>query len=172
MGSALPPVMTRAAIIAIAIALSAQIGVASPRIAIIEEHIHPMVSRPELFVGIESATAARHAHAELVRTTLLAGLASTPRLTTVASEARRFHLDGRRLDIAVVRLDDADGTITAELRAMISDDTGKMLAVVSSCARIDIPRRLRTSHDALRAQALRDAAEDLSGRLQHRLLGR
>jgi hypothetical protein len=176
--------MTRAAIITIAIIALSHDVAAAPRVAFREDRVTLAASRPELYVAIASAidasaptleVAARKANAELVRSTLGIALGATPRLTNVASEARRFHLDGRRLDVSVVRIDVADdgatGAVTAELRAMISDDSGKMLAVVTSCARVEVrSARLARSLPALRDRVLREAAEDLSGRIRARLL--
>jgi hypothetical protein len=96
-------------------------------------------------------------------------------LTIVPSEAERFHLDARRIDVSIARLDvtetGATATVTAELHAMISDDHGKMLAVVTSCARIDVSRaRVARALPELYDRALGEAAEDLSDRVTARLL--
>ncbi len=119
--------------------------------------------------------AARKRNAELVRAAFDAQLAAAPQLTGVASEARRFHLDARQLDVSLVRLDATTehGTVvvTAELRVVTSDDHGKLLAVLASHACAQMPSRAftPTRFEALRKQAVADASEDIVGRLRAQL---
>jgi hypothetical protein len=150
------------------------------RIAVAEDPARARTGAPALYIEIGSAvdvtpgvdSIAHKQNAELVRAALLAQLAATPQLTSVASEARRFHLDARQIDVSLVRLDTATEkgcvAITAELRIVISDAHGKLLSTLASQARAELPSRAFTParFEALRKQAVTDASEDVVGKLR------
>jgi hypothetical protein len=137
-------------------------------------------ARPDLFVLINSSTddspgktdkATRKLHGELLRKVLGDSFHATPLVTSVATEAQRYGLDPRHLDVSVTKLEVVpSGTymeIQAELRLAISDDHGKMLSFLSGGAKVQIPRR---TYDArylpdLRKEALENAVRGLFDKL-------
>lgn len=88
--------------------------------------------------------AARKEHAEIIRQALVERCKATPAVTTVATDARRFGLDERHVDLSVVKMAVATTgpviEVEAELRLAISDGRGKMLSFLSGGAKIQVPR--------------------------------
>ena len=140
----------------------------------------------ELFVLINSSTddspgaadpAARRVHGDLIRRALLDRLRSETSITAVASDARRWSLDARHLDLSVTRLAATRSgdviEVDAQLRIAISDDNGKMLSFVSGGAKVQVPA---ARFDArylpnLRKEALDNAMRGLVDKLIAQLLG-
>jgi HEAT repeats len=132
---------------------------------------HAVAPRPELFVVIKSASddspgkhdkKARKAHADALREAMTTELASEQLVTLAASDAKKFGLDPRHLDLSIVSLElRQDGTfveLEAQIRLAISDDKGKMLSFVSGGAKVQVPRR---GYDAAYLPLLRrDAVEN------------
>lgn len=174
--------MMRAAMIAMALAWAIPAHANPSRIAVAEDLVSKPTERPTLYVAIGSAidtsagadAAAHKRNAELVRTTIEHHLAATPQLTNVASEARRFHLDQRSIDVSLVRLDsttdNGNVVVTAELRVVTSDDHGKLLSAYAAhaCAQMSSRTFTPARFEALRKQAIADASEDIVGRLRTR----
>jgi hypothetical protein len=114
---------------------------------------HAVEDRPDLFVQIKSSSddspgkadkAARQAHCDIVRQSLIDSFKASPQVTMAAADAQRWGLDARHLDLSVVKLEMVqDGgyiQIDAELRLAISDDTGKMLSFLSGGAKVSVAR--------------------------------
>jgi hypothetical protein len=125
---------------------------------------------PELYVLVNSSNdespgsadaATRKLHAETIKRALLDRLRAEPSITSAAGEARRWSLAARHLDLSVTRLaaTRAGGVIEvgAELRIAISDDSGKILSLLSGGAKIEVPA---ASFDARTLPALRRDALD------------
>ncbi len=115
--------------------------------------------------------AERDANRETIRQALLAQLKSSPGLTSVALRG----IESRRVDLSVVALDVVEGAHGMELRAalriVISDATGKILAVVTGGARAEMPRHTYGSRlRSLEKQLLEDAMQGLFGPLRTHLL--
>ena len=111
------------------------------------------VEHPDLCVTIRSSSddspggndkKTRDGHAAIVKQVLADSFKNTPQVTTVLSEAERWGLDPRHIDLSVVKMDvtDAKGMIEvdAELRLAISDDKGRMLSFLSGGAKVSVPK--------------------------------
>ena len=136
--------------------------------------------RPELFIVIKSASddspgkhdkKTRKVHADALRDAMVTELASDQLVTITATDAKKFGLDARHLDLSVVtlelRTDGAYMECEAQLRLAISDDNGRMLSFVSGGAKIQVPRR---GYDVsylpqLRREALENAVRGLFAQL-------
>ncbi|HEY2735727.1 MAG TPA: HEAT repeat domain-containing protein, partial [Polyangiales bacterium] len=105
---------------------------------------HAVADAPDLYVMIKSSSddspgkadkPTRKQNAEVVKTALLESFKTAPQVTMTASDAQRWGLDPRTIDLSVVKLDvETNGgyvEIAAELRLAISDDKGKMLSFLS-----------------------------------------
>ena len=114
---------------------------------------HAVEDRADLFVTIKTSSddspgkadkATRKAHADVIRGTLTDALKAAPTVTMVASDAQRWGLDPRNLDLSVVKLEvrQTGGyvEVEAQLRLAISDDSGKMLSFLSGGATVQIPQ--------------------------------
>jgi hypothetical protein len=112
-----------------------------------------VTDQPDLYVLVKTSSddspgkadkPTRKINADIVRTTLVDSFRAAPQVTMIASEAQRWGLDPRHLDVSVVKLDvnqsGAYVEIDTELRLAISDDTGKMLSFLSGGAKVSIPR--------------------------------
>jgi len=108
--------------------------------------------KPDLYVMVKSSSddspgkadkTQRKTHAEIVKQTLLDSFKAAPQVTLTASEAQRWGLDPRTIDLSVVKMDvETVGgmvEIDAELRLAISDDKGKMLSFLSGGAKVQVP---------------------------------
>jgi hypothetical protein len=113
---------------------------------------HAVDDQPDLYVMVKSSSDdspgradknQRKTHAEIVKQTLLDSFKAAPQVTMTASEAQRWGLDPRTIDLSVVKMDvQTTGgmvEIDAELRLAISDDKGKMLSFLSGGAKVQIP---------------------------------
>ena len=113
---------------------------------------HAVADAPDLYVMIKSSSddspgkadkPTRKQNAEVVKTALLESFKSAPQVTMTASDAQRWGLDPRTIDLSVVKMDvETNGgyvEIAAELRLAISDDKGKMLSFLSGGAKVQIP---------------------------------
>ena len=114
---------------------------------------HAIEDRPDLYVMIKSSSddspgkldkATRAVHADILKNALLDSLKAAPQVTMTATDAQRWGLDPRALDLSVTTLEIATSAgyveCNAELRLAISDETGKMLSFVSGGAKVSIPR--------------------------------
>ncbi|MBK9036264.1 MAG: HEAT repeat domain-containing protein [Myxococcales bacterium] len=127
--------------------------------------------RPDLYVVIKSSSddspgkhdkKARKVHADALREAMTTELASANLVTLTASDAKKFGLDPRQLDLSIVglefRQDGAFVEVEAQVRLAISNDNGKMLSFVSGGAKVQVPRR---GYDATYLPQLRrDAVEN------------
>ncbi len=143
---------------------------------------HGRSSEPhaELYLRINSSTddspgradkAARKAHAAIVKRVLLEQLQTAPSITSQTSEAERWGLAARHIDLSVTRLaaTRARGMVEvdAQLRLAISDDSGKMLSFLSGGAKVQVPS---DKFDAkylptMRKEALEGAMRGMFGNL-------
>ncbi len=141
---------------------------------------HAVEVHPDLYVVINSSAddspgktdkKTRKAHGDIVRQVLLDQCKSAPLVTTVATDAQRWGLDARHVDLSVVKLEAAPAgnfvEIDAELRLAISDDRGKMLSILSGGAKVQVPRK---TYDAkylpvLRKEALENAMRGMFEKL-------
>jgi hypothetical protein len=149
-------------------------------------HAFTAEPHPELYVLVKSSNdespgtsdaATRKQHAEIIRRALLDRLRADRSITSIAGEARRWSLDARYLDLSVTRLAATRiGSVIevgAELRIAISDDSGKMLSLVSGGAKAEVPAAgfdARTL-PALRRDALDGAMRGLFDKLFAQLRG-
>jgi hypothetical protein len=114
---------------------------------------HAVEDRPDLYIVIKSTNddspgkadkTTRKVHADILKAALADSFKQAPQVTMIESEAKRWGLDARHLDLSVVKIDvDQSGSyveIEAELRLAISDDTGKMLSFLSGGAKVQVPR--------------------------------
>jgi hypothetical protein len=133
-------------------------------------HAFTAEPHPELYVLVKSSNdespgtsdaPTRKQHAEIIKRALLDRLRGDPSITSVAGEARRWSLDARHLDLSVTRLAATRiGDVIevgAELRIAISDDSGKMLSLLSGGAKAQVSA---ASFDARVLPALRRDALD------------
>jgi len=113
---------------------------------------HAVEDRPDLYITIKSANddspgkadkLTRKSNAEVVKQALFDSLKAAPQVTMTASEAQRWGLDARLIDLSVVKMDvQTQGgyvEVAAELRLAISDDKGKMQSFLSGGAKVQIP---------------------------------
>lgn len=144
---------------------------------------HPALAaepHPDLHVLINSSTdespgaadrASRRQNADLVRRALLERLRSDARVTALAGDARRWALGTRHLDLSVIRLAATRSgdtiEVDAQLRIAISDDSGRMLSLLSGGAKVQVPARRFDAGDlpALRKEALDNAIRGMSDKL-------
>lgn len=121
--------------------------------------------RPDLYVIMNTASddspgkhdkAARKAHGEVLKASLASHLGRVASVTMVATDASRWGLDPRHVDLSVVKMEiNVTGgmvEIDAQLRLAISDDKGKMMAFLSGGA------RTRSAYSANNLPNLRKAA--------------
>lgn len=135
---------------------------------------------PDLYVLVNTSTddspgsldkAARKEHADIIRAALVERCKSAPAVTTAASDARRFGLDTRNIDMSVVKMAVVTTgpfvEVEAELRLAISDSHGKMLSFLSGGAKIQVPRaRFNAQYlPRMRREALESAVQGLFDKL-------
>ena len=114
---------------------------------------HAIEDRPDLYVTIKSSSddspgkldkATRATNADTLKNALLDSLKTAPQVTMTATDAQRWGLDPRELDLSVTKLEvnTTGGYVEcdAELRLAISDESGKMLSFVSGGAKVSIPK--------------------------------
>jgi hypothetical protein len=113
---------------------------------------HAVADHPDLYVTVKGVNddspgkadkASRKGNAEFLMATLNSSLKSAPQVTQISSDAQRWGIDQRQLDVSVVKLDVTQSgnyvEVNAELRLAISDDKGKMLSFLSGGAKIQVP---------------------------------
>ena len=113
---------------------------------------HAVEGRPDLYVTIKGTNddspgkadkKTRKVHADILKLALQDQLRSAPQVTMAATEAQRWGLDARMIDVSVVKLDlrQAGGyvEVSAELRLAISDNQGKLISFLSGGAKVQIP---------------------------------
>jgi hypothetical protein len=135
---------------------------------------------PDLYVVIKSSSddspgttdkAARKDHADLIRRSLADQCKSAQNVTSVASEATRYGLALRNIDLSVVKLDVTRSggyvEVDAQLRLAISDDKGKMLSFLSGGAKVQVPKKTYNPKylPTLRREALEQAMRGMFGKL-------
>jgi hypothetical protein len=149
---------------------------------------HAVDNHPDVFVTINTSAddspgnktdkVARKLHGDILRQTLESSFRVNPAVTMVATDAQKWGLDPRHLDLSVTKLDVAQaGTmieVEAQLRLAISDDSGKMLSFVSGGAKIQVPKRTFDAKylPALRKEALENAMRGLFDKLLMQLRDR
>jgi HEAT repeat protein len=135
---------------------------------------------PDLYVRINSANdespgtsdpATRRGHADIIKRALSDRLHADASITSSQNDAQRWSLDERHIDLSVTKLaaNRAGNLIEveAELRIAISDDSGRMLSVMSGGAKVQVPpgtfdaRQLPT----LRKEALDNAMRGMLDKL-------
>jgi hypothetical protein len=107
---------------------------------------------PDLYVLINSSSddspgsgdkEMRKRHADIIKRVLTEKCRNEASVTSVASEAQRWGLDARHIDLSVTRLDVAKignaVEIDAQLRLAISDTHGKMLSFLTGGAKLQVP---------------------------------
>jgi hypothetical protein len=113
----------------------------------------------------------RKEHADIVRQTLVDSCKSNPVVTVTASDAKRFGLDPRHIDLSVVKMDVATvGSLVevdAQLRLAISDGKGKMLSFLSGGAKIQVPKHKFDARylPRMRREALENAVRGMFDKL-------
>ena len=132
--------------------------------------------RPEIYMLVKSTSddspgshdkKARKVHADLLRASMTNAARADTALTTIATDARKYGLDLRNVDISCVALETrTTGSyveIEAQLRLAISDDRGKMLSFLSGGAKIQVPKRTFDPRylPQLRKEALENAVRGL-----------
>jgi hypothetical protein len=142
---------------------------------------------PDLYVVIKSSADdspgahdknARKAHADILRQSLATQCRSNPTVTSVASEAQRWGLDLRNVDLSVVKMEVQQAgpyvEVEAQLRVAISDDKGRMLSFLSGGAKIQVPRGTYNAKylPTLRKEALENAMRGMFDKLLNHLRDR
>jgi len=142
---------------------------------------HAVEDRPDLFVVIKSTNddspgnkndkVIRKTNADTLKASLVDQLKAAPQVTMTDTEAKRWGLEARHIDVSVVKLDvDTSGSyveISADLRLAISDDTGKMISFLSGGAKVQVPRtkyKVQNLPD-LRKEALEGAMKGMFDKL-------
>jgi hypothetical protein len=141
---------------------------------------HAVDAHPDLYVVINSSAddspgkadkPTRKVHGDIVRQVLLDQCRTAPQVTTVATDAQRWGLDARHVDLSVTKLElghsGSNIEIEAELRLAISDDTGRMLSILSGGAKVTVPSgKFDTRYlPALRREALENAMRGMFEKL-------
>jgi hypothetical protein len=136
--------------------------------------------RPEIYMVVKSARddspgshdkKSRAFHADVLRATMSSEAASDASLTSVATDARKYGLDLRNVDVSCVSLETRQSgsyiEIEAQLRLAISDDRGKMLSFLSGGAKVQIPKKTFDARylPQLRKEALENAVRGLFANL-------
>lgn len=141
---------------------------------------HAVENHPDLYVLINSSTddspgkadkKTRKAHGELLKQTLADSFRAQPMVTQIATEAQKWGLDPRHLDLSVTKMDVAQNgmyiEVEAQLRLAISDDSGKMLSFLSGGAKVQVPKRTFDAKylPSLRKEALENAMRGMFDKL-------
>jgi HEAT repeats len=135
---------------------------------------------PDLFVMINSSSddspgspdkAARKLHADAIKRVLTEQCQQDASITSAVSEAQRWGLEARHIDLSVTRLDVTRiGSVIAidvQLRLAISDDHGRMLSFLTGGAKLDVPvSKFDARHlPALRREVLENAMRGMFDKL-------
>ena len=144
-------------------------------------------NHPDIFVTINTSTddspgktdkKARTVHGDILRQTLETSFRGNAMVTMAASEAQKWGLDPRHVDLSVTKLDVAQNgnfiEVEAQLRLAISDDSGKMLSFLSGGAKVQVPKRTFDARylPALRKEALENAMRGMFDKLLGQLRDR
>jgi hypothetical protein len=114
---------------------------------------------------------ARRAHAEIVKRVLAEQCKTEASITSLATDAQRWGLEARHIDLSVTKLDAIKSgayiEIDAQLRLAISDDNGKMLSFLSGGAKVQVPSLKFDARylPSLRKEALENAMRGMFGKL-------
>ena len=137
-------------------------------------------NQPDLYVTIKNANddspgtadkKARLANAEIVRGVLAQHCRSAPLVTMSPSDAKRYGLPSRQIDVSVTKLDVVRNgnfmELDAQLRVAISDDQGKMLSFLSGGAKVQVPAATYQSRflPQMRKEALENAMRGMVTKL-------
>ena len=108
--------------------------------------------KPDLYVTIKGTNddspgktdkTTRKQHADILKGALLDQLKSAPLVTMVPTDAERWGLDARMIDVSVVKLETnlVSGymEVVVDLRVAISDQQGKLLSFLSGGAKVQVP---------------------------------
>jgi len=145
---------------------------------------HAVEGAPDLYVTVKGANddspgvtdkAARKQHAEILKASLQDSLRSAPQVTMVQTEAERWGLDARTIDVSVTKLEMSQSggyiEVSAELRLAISDQSGKMLSFLSGGAKVQVPAKTYNAKylPNLRKEALENAMRGMFAKLLNHL---
>lgn len=134
----------------------------------------------DLYVRINSTSdespgtsdpATRKLHADVLRRALSDRLRADASITSSATEAERWALAERHLDVSVTRLDTTKVgnliEVEAQLRVAISDNSGRMLSLLAGGAKVQVPPGTfdRRHLPALRREALDNAMRGMLDKL-------
>jgi len=154
-----------------------------------ERPVRPVYSaqpRPDLYVLVNSTSdespgptdpATRRRHAEIVKRALLDQLRGDVLVTQSAADAQRWALEARHVDLSVTRLAATRIAgvveVAAELRIAISDDSGKMLSLLSGGAKTQVPANTFDTKylPTMRSDVLDSAMRGMCGKLIAQLRG-
>jgi len=138
----------------------------------------------DLYVRINSSTdespgnadaATRKQHADIIKRVLSDRLHADASITTNPADAQRWALDERHLDLSVTRLAATKASdvieVEAVLRIAISDDSGRMLSLLSGGAKVQVPPGTFDPRQlpALRREALDNAMRGMLDKLSAQL---
>jgi hypothetical protein len=138
-------------------------------------------ARPDLYVVIKTASddspglhdkRARQQHGVILRESMQRALGATRTVTAQATEARRYDLELRNLDVSVVKMEQrttgAMVEVEVQLRLAISDHTGRMMSFLSGGAMVQVPRR--SFNASYLPQLRRDALTNAVGGIFDKLI--
>ena len=139
---------------------------------------HAVEGAPDLYVTVKGANddspgvtdkTTRKAHADIIKAALQDSLRSAPQVTMVQTEAERWGLDARTIDVSVTKLEMSQSggyiEIAAELRLAISDQSGKMLSFLSGGAKVTRKYSAKVPLSSLRKEALEGAMKGMFDKL-------
>ncbi|NVB79155.1 MAG: HEAT repeat domain-containing protein [Kofleriaceae bacterium] len=139
---------------------------------------HAVEGAPDLYVTVKGTNddspggtdkATRKQHAEIIKAALEDSLRSARQVTMVQTEAERWGLDARTIDVSVTKLEmtQSGGNIevAAELRLAICDQTGKMLSFLSGGAKVTRKYSAKVPLAAIRKEALEGAMKGMFDKL-------
>jgi hypothetical protein len=85
----------------------------------------------------------RKRNADIIKRALIERFRTEASVTSVASEAQRWGLDARHIDLSVTRLElsrtDSVVQLDAQLRLALSDDQGRLLSFLTGGAKLEVP---------------------------------
>jgi HEAT repeats len=140
----------------------------------------PAEPHPDLYVLINSSTddspgsadkPTRQVHADIIKRVLADQCKTEASITSTAGDAQRWKLDARHIDLSVTKLDVANAAgkieVDAQLRLAVSDDSGKMLSLLSGGAKVQVPSQKFNARylPALRKEALENAMRGMFDKL-------
>jgi hypothetical protein len=139
---------------------------------------HAVEGAPDLYVMVKGANddspgvtdkATRKVHADILKAALQDSLRAAPQVTMVQSEAERWGLDARTIDVSVTKLEMSQSggyiEVEAELRLAISDQSGKMLSFLSGGAKVTRKYSAKVPLASLRREALEGAMKGMFDKL-------